>query len=65
MFNNQGNITVGHEKKHRVKVMLHNYLTKEDQHTEENKHKLIGIIGYCRYIEPEYFAPYMELIINN
>ena len=65
MFNNQGKITVGHEKKHRVKVMLHNYLTKEDQHTEENKHKLIGIIGYCRYIEPEYFAPYMELILNN
>ena len=65
MFNNQGKITVGHEKKHRVKVMLHNYLTKEDQHTEENKHKLIGIIGYCRYIEPEHFAPYMELIINN
>ena len=65
MFNNQGKITVGHEKKHKVKVMLHNYLTKEDQHTEENKYKLIGIIGYCRYIEPEYFAPYMELIINN
>ena len=65
MFNNQGKITVGHEKKHRVKVMLHNYLTKEDQHTEENRYKLIGIIGYCRYIEPEYFAPYMELILNN
>lgn len=65
MFNNQGQITVGHAKKHQVKVMLHNYLTKEEQHTPENKYKLIGIIGYCRYIEPEYFSPYMERLLAN
>lgn len=62
MYNNKFEITVGHKKKQLVKNMVHNYMTKEDQHTFENWYKLIGIIGYCNYIEPEYFGKYLDII---
>lgn len=60
MYNNKFEITVGHKKKQLVKNMIHNYMTKEEQHTYENWYKLIGIVGYCNYIEPQYFNKYLE-----
>ena len=60
MYNNKGEITVGHKKKQLVKNMLHNYMTKEEQHTYENWYKLLGTIGYCAYIEPKYFEKYLN-----
>jgi len=60
MYNNDYKITVGHKKKQLVKNLVHNYMTKEDQHTFENWYKLIGIVGYCNYIEPQYFTKYLE-----
>ena len=62
MYNNKFEITVGHKKKQLVKNMIHNYLTKEEQHTYETWYKLIGIVGYCNYIEPEYFGKYLDMI---
>ena len=62
MYNNNFEITVGHKKKQLVKNMVHNYMTKEEQHTYENWYKLIGIVGYCNYIEPQYFNKYLDII---
>lgn len=65
MYNNQGKITVGHKKKQLVKNLVHNYMTKPECKTYENWYNLIGTIGYCAYIEPEYFEKYMEIIKAN
>ena len=62
MYNNKGEITVGHKKKQLVKNMIHNYLTKPAQKTYENWYNLVGTVGYCAYIEPEYFEKYMDII---
>ena len=62
MYNNKFEITVGHKKKQLVKNMIHNYMTKEEQHTYETWYKLLGIVGYCAYIEPQYFTPYLDVI---
>lgn len=62
MYNNQNQITVGHAKKKLVKNLVHNYLTKPEQQTQENFYHLIGLIGYCRYVEPAYFENYLEQI---
>jgi RNA-directed DNA polymerase len=65
MYNNKGEITVGHKKKQLVKNMIHNYLTKPAQKTYENWYNLVGTVGYCAYIEPEYFEKYMDIIKAN
>ena len=65
MYNNQGKITVGHKKKQLVKNLVHNYMTKPECKTYENWYNLIGTVGYCAYIEPEYFEKYMEIIKAN
>ena len=62
MYNNNFDITVGHKKKQLVKNMIHNYITKEENHTYEEWYKLIGIVGYCNYIEPDYFSKYLEIL---
>lgn len=64
MYNNNFEITVGHKKKKLVKNMIHNYTTKEEK-TYEEWYKLIGIVGYCNYIEPEYFDKYLEIVKAN
>lgn len=65
MYNNKCEITVGHKKKQLVKCMVHNYLTKEEEHTYENWYKLLGTVGYCNYIEPQYFSEMLETIKAN
>lgn len=52
MFNNQYDITVGHKKKKLVKNLVHNYITK----SEGDYYYLIGLVGYCNFIEPDYFG---------
>ena len=62
MYNEAGDITVGHKKKKLVKNMVHNFTTRPEEQTQENKYKLLGIVGYCAYIEPDYFKPYLSRI---
>jgi hypothetical protein len=62
MYNEAGDITVGHQKKKLVKTMVHNFTTKPEEQTQANKYKLLGIVGYCAYIEPDYFKPYLNRI---
>jgi retron-type reverse transcriptase len=62
MYNEAGDITVGHQKKKLVKNMVHNFTTKPEEQTQANKYKLLGIVGYCAYIEPDYFKPYLNRI---
>lgn len=62
MYNNKYEVTVGHKKKQLVKNMIHNYNTKPECHTAEFYVKLNGILGYCKFIEPEYFTPLMNSI---
>lgn len=64
MYNEAGDITVGHKKKKLVKTMVHNFTTKPEEQTQENKYKLLGIVGYCAYIEPDYFRPYLSKILQ-
>lgn len=65
MYNNKGEITVGHKKKQLIKNMIHNYMTKEEEHTYETWYKLLGTVGYCAYIEPEYFNRYLDIVKAN
>lgn len=65
MYNNKHEITVGHAKKKLVKNLVHNYNTKPEAQTQENWYHLLGVIGYCYYIEPEYFSDYLEYIKSN
>lgn len=65
MYNNKNQITVGHAKKKLIKNLVHNYKTKPETRTQENWHYLMGTIGYCYYIEPDYFKDYLEYIKNN
>ena len=62
MYNEAGDITVGHQKKKLVKNMVHNFTTKPEEQTQENKYKLLGIVGYCAYIEPDYFKSYLDRV---
>lgn len=64
MYNNNFEITVGHKKKKLVKNMIHNYLAKEEK-DYETWYQLIGTVGYCNYIEPEYFTKYLEIVKAN
>lgn len=51
MYNNKYELTIGHVKKNELKVRVHKYLLNP---TDEEKYKLIGLIGYAKYIEPTY-----------
>ena len=62
MYNEAGDITVGHKKKKLIKNMVHNFTTKPEEQTHANKYKLLGIVGYCAYIEPDYFKPYLSKV---
>ena len=62
MYNNQNQITVGHARKKLIKNMVHNYETKPECRTQEEYYRLMGIVGYCAYVEPEYFTKYLERV---
>jgi hypothetical protein len=65
MYNNKFEITVGHAKKKLIKNLVHNFLTKSECHTITNWSHLMGVVGYCAYIEPEYFNKYLEQLKAN
>ena len=52
MYNQDLNITVGHEHKHTMKVIAH----KWDSLTQEEQQHWKGVMTYYRSIEPEYFS---------
>ena len=56
MYNNEGRLTVGYKNKKLIKNRIHNYNTREEERTVENYLQLSGILGYYKYIEPEYFS---------
>lgn len=62
MYNEDHDITVGYRKKKEVKHAVHNFETKVELQTYEEKYRLLGLIGYCKYIEPEYFQPYLDRV---
>lgn len=53
MLNKDNEITVGSKNKKVLKAMMHNANTKGC--TDEEKYKINGLLGYYKYIEPEYF----------
>lgn len=57
MYNNKYEVTVGHAKKKLLKNLVHNYTTKPECRTIENRNYIMGLLSYCSYIEPEYFRP--------
>lgn len=65
MCNNEGNITVGYRKKKLMKNWVHNYNQREVRMANEYN-KLLGLLNYYKYIEPEYFSsPKFELAAPN
>lgn len=58
MYNKDMNITVGHEKKNKMKVML-NHVFKAYENNVKcdniNLDSLNGLLNYYKHIEPEYF----------
>lgn len=54
MYTNQYKLTVGHERKHKLKCAVHNYCTKPECRSAETFYNLLGQLAYCKYIEPEY-----------
>ena len=56
MYNNEGKLTVGYKNKKLIKNRIHNYNAREEERTVENYLQLSGILGYYKYIEPEYFS---------
>lgn len=56
MYNNLGQLTVGHKNKKLIKNRVHNYNTRPELQSCENYMQLNGLINYYRYIEPEYFS---------
>lgn len=60
MYNQQKNITVGYRQKHKLKNAVHNLFTKDintlpTTEFNDKKYSLLGLLGYYRFIEPEYF----------
>lgn len=64
MYNKDNNLTVGYRQKKLFKNILHNAETGKIEVTEEFKNKLQGQLAYAAYIEPEYFAPFIERARN-
>ena len=64
MYNKDNNLTVGYRQKKLFKNILHNAETGKIEVTEEFKNKLQGQLAYAAYIEPEYFAPFVERARN-
>ena len=64
MYNKDNNLTVGYKQKKLFKNILHNAETGKIEVTEEFKNKLQGQLAYAAYIEPEYFAPFVERVRN-
>ena len=64
MYNKDNNLTVGYRQKKLFKNILHNAETGKIEVTEEFKNKLQGQLAYATYIEPEYFAPFIERVRN-
>ena len=64
MYNKDNNLTVGYRQKKLFKNILHNAETGKIEVTEEFKNKLQGQLAYAAYIEPEYFAPFIERAKN-
>lgn len=61
MYNNNFDITVGHEAKHTMKVIAHKWNTL----SEEDKQHWKGVFAYYKYIEPEYFSQERFNVIQN
>lgn len=61
MYNNNFNITVGHEAKHTLKVIAH----KWDTLPIEDKAHWHGVYVYYKHIEPEYFSQERFDVLNN
>ena len=62
MYNAEHDITVGHKHKKNMTHAVHNFLTKPEVQTKEEQYRLLGELGYCYYIEPDYFKPYLDKV---
>lgn len=66
MFNNNWEITVGHANKKKIKNMIHRFNTMPGEKTRDNMFKINGILGYYKFIEPEYFSatPFVTMTVQ-
>jgi len=63
MLNKYDNITIGYKSKKQLKAIIWSFLvdTKNQKYwSKEELYKMLGIVGYWKYIEPEY----VEMIIH-
>ena len=52
MYNKDMDITVGHEAKHNLKIIAHNW----ESVPEQDKPHFVGLLSYYKSIEPDYFS---------
>lgn len=52
MYNKDMDITVGHEAKHNLKIIAHNW----ESVPEQDKPRFVGLLSYYKSIEPDYFS---------
>lgn len=64
MLNKDDNITIGYKTKKKLKAIIWNFLmdAKNGKHWPEGKlHKMLGNVGYWRYVEPQYVEKVIRL----
>lgn len=55
MFNADNNLTIGYRRKHKLKSVIHNYITSTEQWSLEDLRWLLGQLSWLRNVEPNYF----------
>jgi hypothetical protein len=67
MYNKDREITVGYRNKHLIKNIVHNTFTRiPSENTDDyavwllTVSELRGMLGYYKFIEPEYFTQLIE-----
>ena len=60
MLNKDNDITIGWEKKKRLRAMVDSYMTRHENWSLSEIQSMAGQLSYLRQIEPEYFDRAME-----
>jgi len=55
---NSGQLTIGRDRKRKIRAALYNYIVKKDESVNINK--LAGMLAFIRDIEPDFYKKFLE-----
>jgi len=55
---NSGQLTVGRDRKRKVRAAAYNYFIKKDKSVNENR--LLGMLAFMRDIEPDFYKKFLK-----